>query len=219
MASAYVRSINVGRPKPVPWGELGRSAIDKRPVEGPVRAERLGLVGDEVADLRHHGGVDQAVYAYAREDLDWWAEQLGRELRDGQFGENLTVVGVDVTGAIIGERWRIGSAELEVADPRIPCSVFQGYLGEPKWVKRFTQQGRPGAYLRVSVEGELAAGDAIEVVHRPDHDVRLGEVFRALTGDRELVPKLLLAPELPEEARTYARKILASSPWRDDEPG
>ncbi|MCI0688030.1 MAG: MOSC domain-containing protein [Sporichthyaceae bacterium] len=219
MTAAYVRSVNVGRPKPVPWGDLKRSAIDKRPVRGPVRAQRLGLVGDEVADLRHHGGVDQAVYAYAREDLDWWAEQLGRELRDGQFGENLTVVGLDVTGAVIGERWRIGSAELEVADPRIPCSVFQGYLGEPKWVKRFTQQGRPGAYLRVTEEGELTAGDRIEVVHRPDHDVRLGEVFRALTGDRDLVPKLLLAPELPEQARDYARKILASSPWREQASG
>ncbi|HKE50437.1 MAG TPA: MOSC domain-containing protein, partial [Actinomycetes bacterium] len=101
----------------------------------------------------------------------------------------------------------------------IPCSVFQGYLREPKWVKRFTQQGRPGAYLRIPVEGELAAGDPVEIVCRPDHDVRLGEVFRALTGDRELVPKLLLAPELPDDARAYAKKVLASTPWRDAEPG
>ena len=216
MASAYVRSVNVGRPKPVPWGDLHWSAIDKRAVQERVHAGRLGLAGDEVADHRHHGGVDQAVYAYAREDLDWWAEALGRDLRDGQFGENLTLAGVDVTGALIGERWRIGTAELEVASPRIPCSVFQGYLGEPKWVKRFTQQARPGAYLRVPVEGELAAGDPVEIVYRPNHDVRLGEVFRALTGDRQLLPKLLLALELPNEARTYAEKILASTPWRDD---
>jgi len=219
MASAYVRSVNVGRPKPVPWGDLRRSAIDKQAIDGQVRVGRLGLTGDEVADHRHHGGVDQAVYAYAREDLDWWADQLGRALRDGQFGENLTLAGVDVTGAVIGERWRIGTAEVEVASPRIPCSVFQGYLREPKWVKRFTQQGRPGAYLRIPVEGELAAGDPVEIVYRPDHDVRLGEVFRALTGDRELVPKLLLAPELPDDARAYAKKVLASTPWRDAEPG
>jgi len=219
MTAAHVRSVNVGRPKPVPWGELQRSAIDKHSVTGPVRVRRLGLAGDEVADKRHHGGIDQAVYGYAREDLDWWAEQLGRELRDGQFGENLTVAGIDMTGAFIGERWRIGTAELEVCCPRIPCSVFQGFMGEQRWVKRFTQQARPGAYFRVSAEGELAMGDPIEIVYRPDHDVRLGEVFRALTGDRDLVPKLLAAPELPEEARMYAKKILATSPWRDAELG
>lgn len=209
--TARVRSVNVGRPKPVPWGDLKRSAIDKHQVDGPVWVHRLGITGDQVADLRHHGGLDQAVYAYAREDLDWWADQLGRQLRDGQFGENLTVVGIDVTQAIIGERWRIRDVELELAVPRIPCSVFQGFMNEPHWVKRFTQRGRPGAYFRVVTEGELAAGDPIVVVHRPGHGVRLGEVFRALTGDRDLVPKLLLAPELPEEARMYARKILSGS--------
>src|SRR5262245_65582031 len=113
MASAYVRSVNVGRPKPVPWGDLRRSAIDKQAIDGQVRVGRLGLTGDEVADHRHHGGVDQAVYAYAREDLDWWADQLGRALRDGQFGESLTLAGVGVTGTGVGERWRGGAYRAE----------------------------------------------------------------------------------------------------------
>jgi MOSC domain-containing protein YiiM len=203
-------SVNAGRAVTVPWGSEKRSAIDKRPVVGPVRVLRLGLDGDEQADAKHHGGVDQAVYAVAREDLDRWGEHLGRALDPGTFGENLTTSGVDVTGAVIGERWRVGSVLLEVSCPRIPCSVFAGWMDERRWVKRFTAEGRPGAYLRVTEEGTLAAGDVVEVVHRPAHGLTIGETFRALTGDRALVPRLLDAPELPEESHAYARTVLAS---------
>ncbi|MGH8867609.1 MAG: MOSC domain-containing protein [Actinomycetes bacterium] len=205
---ARLLSVNCGQPRPVPWGSLKRSAIDKQPVEGRVRVHRLGLDGDAVADTESHGGVDQAVYAFAREDLDEWAGLLGRELASGSFGENLTTLGLDVTGAVIGERWRAGTAVVEVSSPRIPCSVFAGWMDEQKWVKRFTQRGRPGAYLRVVEEGALEVGDAVEVVHRPAHGLTLGETFRALTGDRELVPRLLDAPELPAGSHAYARRIL-----------
>jgi MOSC domain-containing protein YiiM len=204
-------SVNAGRAKAVSWGNLKRSAIDKLPQAGPIRVTTLGLVSDEQADHADHGGTEQAVYAYAREDLDRWGTMLGRELRSGQFGENLTVEGVELTYATIGERWRIGSVLIELDAPRIPCSVFQGFMDEPQWVKRFTAEGRPGGYFRVLAEGELQAGDDVTVEHRPDHGVTLQQVFRALTGHREFLPLLLVAPELQESAREYARRIMGAT--------
>ena len=212
-----VLSVNAGEVCAVPWGDLKRSAIDKRPVEGAVRVGKLGLVVDKQADLRHHGGLEQAVYAYAREDLDWWAGHLGRALRNGQFGENLTTVGVDVNKAVIGERWRIGSVLLELNAPRIPCSVFAGFIDEDKWVTRFTARGRVGAYFRVIEEGELRAGDRIEVEQRPDHGVRLEHVFRGLTGHREYLPSLLIAPQVQDKVRAYALRILSNPDECDSE--
>ncbi len=183
-------------------GHLDRTAIDKRPVGGAVPVHRLGLAGDQQYDTRHHGGPDQAVYAYAREDAAWWEQELGREIGPGQFGENLTTEGLDVTGAVIGERWRIGTSLLQVRVPRIPCSTFQAYWGVPRLVKRFTRHGAPGAYLSVLEEGELTAGDRVEVVHRPAHGVSLGELFRALTDDASQAPRALDAgADLTDEAR------------------
>jgi MOSC domain-containing protein YiiM len=147
----------------------------------------VGLRGDEIRDTRHHGGRDKAVYAYAREDLDWWAAELGRDLSDGTFGENLTTTGVDVTGAVIGEHWQLGDdgLVLEVTYPRIPCKTFQGFMGERRWVRRFYAHGAPGAYLRVVIPGTVGAGDAIRVVHRPDHGVTIGEVFDLTTASTD----------------------------------
>jgi MOSC domain-containing protein YiiM len=208
VTSARLVSVNLGVSRPVPWGRVKRSAIDKRAVTGRVGVHRLGLDGDEQADRENHGGADQAVYAYAVEDLDRWVEHTTRPIAPGQFGENLTTAGLDVTGAVIGERWRVGSALLEVSCPRIPCSVFAGWMDEQRWVRRFTVEGRPGAYLRVLTEGEVGAGDLVDVVHRPGHALTIGEAFRALTGDRDLVPRLLDAPELPAESHEYARSVL-----------
>jgi len=191
------------------------TGIDKRPTEGPVEVRApgpkgrggSGLVGDRVCDLRHHGGDDQAVYAYAREDLDAWAVRLGRSLPDGAFGENLTTTGLDVTGALIGERWQIGAqVELEVATPRIPCRTFAGWLDERGWVKTFTARAVPGAYLRVTKPGFVEAGDPVTVVHRPGHDVTVGLAFRALTTEPHLLPRLLAADALPDEAKETARR-------------
>jgi MOSC domain-containing protein YiiM len=204
---ATVVAVNVGRGKAMP-GKSGVSSIDKRGVDGRVAVRRLGLDGDSQSDTANHGGPEQAVYAYAMEDLDDWAGLLGRDLRPGQFGENLSTRGIDVTGALIGETWRIGSALLQVSRPRFPCVVFQNWLAEPHWVKRFTDDGRPGAYLRVLEEGELGAGDDIVIEDRPDHDVTIGLVFRARTTDRTLIPRMLAAPQLPkadyESAVRYA---------------
>ncbi|MDP9397499.1 MAG: MOSC domain-containing protein [Actinomycetota bacterium] len=190
-------------------GDSDLTAIDKRPVPGRVRVHRLGLEGDRQYDTRHHGGPDKAVYAYAREDARWWEQELGRELAPGAFGENLTTEGIDVTGAVIGERWQIGNVLLQVVWPRIPCRTFAGFWDVRDLVKRFTAHGAPGAYCRVLKEGTVGAGDAIEVVERPGHGVTLGEVFRARSGERALVPRMLEAPALPAEAQDWARKVLA----------
>ena len=214
--SALVRSVNVGMPQEATWAEIGRTSIDKRPVTGPVAVARLGLDGDQVSDTRHHGGVDQAVYAFAREDLDFWADQLGREVRDGQFGENLTTEGIDVNQAEIGERWRVGTALLEVASIRIPCNEFKNWMGvsgyeRRAWVRRFTAEHRPGPYLRVVEEGVVSAGDAIDVVHRPGHGVTVTTMFTALTTDRSLLPALLRVDGLVDEARVAAEKYVAAT--------
>src|SRR5690242_4063395 len=137
-----ILSVNVGRAVDAEWaGNLRRTAIDKRKIDGRVAVRENGLAGDERADVANHGHPDQAVYAYAREDYDWWEPRMGRDLRDGQFGENLTTSGADVTGAVLGERWRVGTAVLEVTAPRIPCVVFRNWLDERGWVKRFTEAG------------------------------------------------------------------------------
>ncbi|MGW7043072.1 MOSC domain-containing protein [Streptomyces avermitilis] len=218
-------SLNVGRARPVEYTDQpdGVTGIDKRPVDGPVRIAApgpkgvgaSGVAGDAVCDTRHHGGEHQAVYAVAREDLDGWERELGRALPNGVFGENLTTEGLDVSGARIGERWRIGpDVVLEVTSGRIPCRTFQEHLGERGWVKRFTHQGAPGAYLRVVEPGEIRAGDPVEIVHRPDHEVTVALQFRAVTTERELLPRLLAAaealhPEALARAREYVEKYEA----------
>lgn len=215
-------SVNLGRFKAVEYTDApsGGTGIDKRPTEGAVRVAApgakgvagSGVAGDEVCDIRHHGGNDQAVYAYAREDLDAWERLLGRPLTNGSFGENLTTYGLDVSGAKIGERWRVGpDLLLEVTSGRIPCQTFQGHLGETKWVRRFTQEGAPGAYLRVIEPGEIRGGDPIEVVHRPGHDITVALQFRAVMTEKHLLPSLLAAgdalhPELIQTARKYVEK-------------
>ena len=211
-------SVNVGQPRLNPWKEVKLTGIDKRPVDGPVMvtpapAKGLGLVGlagDRVYDVRNHGGPDQAVYAYAREDLDFWETELGRTLPDGVFGENLTTEGIDVNAALIGERWRIGpDAVLEVSRPRIPCGTFQGWLARAGWIKRFTLAAVPGPFFRVIEPGEIRAGDRIEVIHRPGHDVTIAVCFRALTIEPELLPRLLAADALPRDVRELAQRRTA----------
>ena len=213
-----VLSVNVGQPRLNPWKTMKLTGIDKRPVAGPVMVTRprapgmglVGLAGDRVYDVMNHGGPDRAVYAYAREDLDFWAAELGRPLPNGVFGENLTTEGADANGALIGERWRIGpDLILEVSAPRIPCGTFQGWLAQAGWVKRFVLAAMPGPYFRVIEPGEIQAGDPIEVVHRPDHDVTVAVSFRALTIEPDLLPRLLAAEALPRELRELAQRRTA----------
>jgi MOSC domain-containing protein YiiM len=211
-------SVNVGQPRLNPWKTIKLTGIDKRPVAGPVMVTRpraagmglVGLAGDRVYDVMNHGGPDRAVYAYAREDLDFWAAELGRPLPNGVFGENMTTEGADANGALIGERWRIGpDLILEVSAPRIPCGTFQGWLAQAGWIKRFVLAAMPGPYFRVIQPGEIQAGDPIEVVHRPDHDVTVAVSFRALTIEPDLLPRLLAAEALPWELRELAQRRTA----------
>lgn len=201
LREACLVSLNIGSPKPDAGKRNHHTGIDKRPVEralevfapGP-KGNGSGLSGDFVGDGKYHGGDDQALYAFAREDLDRWQAELGYELASGSFGENLTTVGLDVNEARLGERWRIGAtAEFVVRDVRIPCNTFKAKMNERGWLKRFTGDARPGAYLAVAVPGEIRAGDPIVITHRPPHDVTVSLVFRALTLEAGLLPRLLAA--------------------------
>ena len=207
---ATLLSVNVGRMSASRHTDTGVTGIDKRPSSAPVVLRDpgqgtgiSGAAGDAIGDPRSHGGTDQAVYAYGREDLDVWQAELGRSLTNGVFGENLTTAGLDVNGALVGERWQVGgTCVLEVTSPRIPCRTFAGWLEDQLWVKRFTNRGAPGAYLRVISPGSVSAGDAITVLHRPAHDVTITMMFRALTTDKALQPRLAAAGDaLPEFLR------------------
>ena len=190
-------------------GSFGRTGIDKRPVAS-VRMTPNGVIDDQVIETNVHGGADKAVYAYSIEDLRWWEMKIGSTLTPGSFGENLTTVEIDLTRSVIGERWQIGAALLEIAQPRIPCRVFADFWKRPSLIKEFTQAARPGAYLRVIESGDVSAEDLIEVVSTPKHGVTLGEAFRARNGQRELVPKVLEAAELPASWHDWAHRTLSA---------
>ena len=212
----WVRTVSVGLPQDREWATTGRTSIEKHPVTGSVRVRTLGLDGDQVSDTNNHGGADQAVYAYSRSELDWWEGELGRPIRDGQFAENLTVDGYDVDDAEVGEQWAIGSALFEVAYARIPCNNFKTWQGiggydDRAWMKRFTLRLRPGAYLRVLREGELCAGDRLEVRHRPGHGITVSEMFAAMTIDRSRLPRLLAIDGLAAKARQKAEEYVAAT--------
>ena len=214
---ATVLTVNSAQSHVGPGVSAPTTGIDKRPIDGAVAVRApgprrgglgSGLVGDVIGNPKFHGGDDQAVYAYAREDLDAWQLELDRELPNGMFGENVTTSGIDVTAAVIGERWRVGSNGLllEVTSPRTPCKTFATKLGIDGWIKTFTHGGTPGAYLRVVEPGTVRGGDAIEVVDRPDHDVTIGVVYRAMMLEPKSLPDILVADALPEKIKAQARK-------------
>jgi MOSC domain-containing protein YiiM len=200
---AVIDTVNVGRRAPNPYKRAVDTGIGKVPTDGPVEVRApgpkttglgSGVVGDYIGDGKHHGGDEQALYAFQREDLDAWEKRLERTIPNGFFGENLTTRDLEVNEARVGERWRVGpNVVLQVTMPRIPCATFRGWVGEPGWAKWFTAAGRPGAYLRVITPGQVSAGDPVEVIHRPDHDVTISLVFRATTTEHELLPSLLAA--------------------------
>jgi len=209
MEQARVIAVSVGPARDEEWaGRMKRTAIDKRQAEGRVKVGELGLTGDEQADLVNHGGPEQAVYVYAREDLDFWAGQIGRELRNGAFGENLTTTGLDVTGARIGERWRIGSVLGELTGPRLPCGVFRTWMDERGWAKRFAAEARTGVYLRVLETGDIGAGDSVERVHRPDDAPTVAESVRACYGDTGQLRRILALPTHGPKWDRRAAKLL-----------
>jgi MOSC domain-containing protein YiiM len=199
-----VVSVHVGRPRevPIPRGAV-TTAIWKNPVAGRVAVRGVNLDGDDQADRSVHGGPDKAVYAYAVEEVRSWEDELGRDLGEAAFGQNLTTRGVDVSGALIGEQWKIGTALLEVAQPRLPCFKLGLRIGVPGFVRRFAEASRPGAYLRIVEEGDLGAGDRVEVISRPDHGVTSRMVADAIVGDHALIPIVVRAEQLPAGLRNW----------------
>lgn len=205
MVTGTVRSVNVSAVRSVEiGGDAVTTGIFKQPAAGRVPLRGVNLAGDDQADRNAHGGPDRAVYAYAAEDYDWWNAKLGRVLPPGTYGENLTLHGVDVSGARIGERWRVGSATLQVTSPRVPCFKLGHVMNDPRFVRAFAQALRPGAYLRVIEEGDIAAGDSVEVVARPDHQLTIAEMARIYFFDRKRIRDMLVAPELTDEWRAWA---------------
>jgi MOSC domain-containing protein YiiM len=204
---ARVLSVNVGRPRQIAVrrGRPLMSAIGKVPVDGRVTVAGVNVDGDDQADRRVHGGPDKAVYAYASEDTAWWSRELERELPPGMFGENLTLEGVDVSGAVIGERWRIGTVEFEVCQPRFPCAKLGHRFGDQRMVKRFAEAARPGAYLRIISEGELSAGDRVDITAPPSHGITIAQVSNAVLFEEGDLEAAAAAPELPQN---LARWIL-----------
>jgi MOSC domain-containing protein YiiM len=205
-----VVSVNVGQPRQISVrrGRPLMSSIVKETVEGRVRATGANLEGDRQADLTVHGGADKAVYVYAIEDIAWWAQALERpEVRPSWFGENLTTEGLDVSHSVVGERWRIGEAEFEVSQPRLPCAKLGIRFGDGRMVKAFARASRPGAYLRILVEGTVGAGDPIELLHRPEHGVTVQLVSDAFLLDPSLQPQAAKAPELAASLADALRAV------------
>lgn len=200
-------SVNVGDVRSVDRdGTPASTAIYKRPVGGRVSVSGVRIAGDAQADLSVHGGPDRVAYAYASEDAQWWEDRLGRSVDPGSFGENLTTAGVDVTGALIGERWRVGSALLEVAQPREPCWKLGMRMGDPAFPKQFRAAGRPGAYLRLVESGEIAAGDPVEIVEIPEASLSIAEVARIHGRERDRSAELLDLEALSDDWKVWARE-------------
>lgn len=165
---------------PEPANPDGLTAIDKRAVAGPVDVGFTGLEGDVSMDTAHHGGPEYAVYLYAQEDVEQWADELGRAIPPGLFGENLRTCGLDVSGLVIGARYRLGDCgpRVEVTSPRNPCATFARRMAEPHWVKRFTERRAPGAYVRLLVAGQVQSGDAITEISVPEHGITVADMMR-----------------------------------------
>ena len=208
-AAGKVLSVNVGGVRVFDYnGRPARSAIWKSPVNGRVAARGVNLAGDDQADRKAHGGPDKAVYAYAVEDARWWEQEIGRVLAAGEFGENLTTEGIDPNQALVGERWQIGTTVLEVSEPRIPCWRLGVRMNDKMFPRRFTEALRPGAYLRIVVEGDVGAGDEIRVTEKPDHDLTIRDVFRIYISDYDEADRLLAVPRMSESWRRWAHDLL-----------
>src|SRR5262245_52128269 len=210
-----VLSVNVGTAREFEYnGRPVRSSIWKLPVSGRVAARGVNLAGDDQADRKAHGGPDKVVYAYAIEDARWWEKEIGRALVYGEFGENLTIEGIDANNALVGERWQIGTTLLEVSEPRIPCWRLGVRMNDKLFPRRFTEAMRPGPYFRMVVEGDVGAGDEISVVERPDHDLTIRDVFRIYNRDRDEVERLLAVPQMSESWRRWAVDFLQKAQGR-----
>lgn len=207
--NAKILSVNVGKPKHFDYkGRQAKSAIWKSPVSGKIFARGINLDGDDQADREAHGGFDKAVYAYAREDAEWWEKEIGRPIEYGEFGENLTTTGIEVNDALIGERWQIGNVLLEVSEPRIPCWRLGVRMQDKSFPKKFTQALRPGPYFRIVQEGELSAGNAITIVEKPNHDLTLRDVFRIYTKNHDEAERILAVEQMSSDWKRWAENMV-----------
>ncbi|MEN8145266.1 MAG: MOSC domain-containing protein [Gemmatimonadota bacterium] len=218
LASGVVRSVNVGRARTFDYkGQTAASAIWKEPADGRVALRGINFEGDEQADRTVHGGPDKAVYSYSLEDYGWWSEQLGRSPDFGEFGENLTTEGLNLTDAVVGERWEVGTAVLEISEPRMPCWKLAARMNDPAFPRLFTRAQRPGAYLRIVSEGDIGADDEIRVISRPPHALTVGDVFRIYAVDRHEAGRLLDVPQVPDSWRLWAQRWLERASQREAE--
>lgn len=207
MDSARIVSVNLGVPRAAEWeGRRFTTAIVKTPAAGPVALRGINLDGDDQADRSLHGGVDKAVYAYPAEDYAWWEGELGTELAPGTFGENLTTAGLDAGGAVIGERWRVGDALLEVAGPRAPCYKLGWRMNDARFVKRFGRALRLGVYLRIIEPGTVERGSEVDVLDAPAHGFTVREVARIFIFEPARAPEFLAVPELGASWHEWAAR-------------
>ena len=205
MEAARIVSVNLGLPREAEWeGRRFTTAIVKTPAAGPVALRGVNLAGDDQADRTLHGGTDKAVYAYPAEDYAWWEGELGTPLAPGTFGENLTTAGLDAGAAVVGERWRVGDALLEVAGPRAPCYKLGWRMNDVRFVKRFAQALRPGAYLRIVEPGTVAAGSAVSMIARPAHGFTVREVAHVFFFEPRRAHEFLAVPELGASWHAWA---------------
>ena len=204
-----VISINVGLPTEFEYkGRKAKSAIWKNPVNGKVFARGINLEGDDQADREAHGGYDKAVYAYASEDLTWWGNEIGRDLKPGELGENLTLKGIAVNDALIGEQWKVGEVTLEVSEPRIPCWRLGVRMNDKTFPRKFTKALRPGTYLRIIQEGSLEKGNTVEVLERPDHALSVRDVFEIYTQTHANANRILEVSKMSDAWRRWADETM-----------
>ena len=211
MSFPRLASVNIARTRTLEPKPLLVSAIDKLPARGTVEVGGLSLVGDEVGNTKQHGGTYQAVHAYAAEDLQSWTDQLGRYVRPGLFGENLTTLDLDLNACVVGEQWMVGTARFQVTSVRTPCQTFARWMAlqgfdSDGWVERFARHGRGGVYLSVLERGWVQEGDMVTVMDQPRHGLTTGTMFRALTTDPALLPLLLEVDGLPLEVYEQAER-------------
>jgi MOSC domain-containing protein YiiM len=204
-------SVNVGLPREALWnGKLVRTSIFKTPVKGRVRVAALNLNGDEQSDLSVHGGADKAVYAYPSEHYPFWRKELpGMDLPWAMFGENFTTEGMLEDAVYVGDHIKVGSAEFVVTQPRMPCYKLAIRFDRPDIVKRFLHSGRTGFYLAVLREGEVAAGDSIELLAQDEHGVTVADIVNLYTADaanQDILRRVSELPALPAGWRDYFRK-------------
>jgi MOSC domain-containing protein YiiM len=211
-------SVNVGLPREIEWkGKIVRTSIFKSPVSGRIRVAQLNLEGDQQSDLSVHGGIDKAVYAYPSEHYSFWRQELsGMDLSWGAFGENFTTAGLVEETVHIGDRFRLGSAEFVVTQPRMPCFKLGIRFNRPDIVKRFLQSGRTGFYFAVLKEGEVTAGNTIDLLKRDENGVTVADIVNLYGRDasnQDLLQRVSELPSLPQNWRDYFRKRL----WNPDD--